>query len=86
MQGSRYVAFSYRAGEKVYLGYFATAEEAALFYARREAGRDTGSDLTAPPPPPPPPEPFSAAAAEAVRQAGREVSEMEVEAAAAVAG
>ena len=35
------------------LGWFATAEEAALFYARREAGRDT-SDLTAPPPPPPP--------------------------------
>ena len=35
------------------VGWFATAEEAALFYARREAGRDT-SDLTAPPPPPPP--------------------------------
>ena len=33
--------------------YFATAEQAALFYARKEAGRDT-SDLTAPPPPPPP--------------------------------
>ena len=48
--------------------WFATAEEAALFYARREAGRDT-SDLTAPPPPPPPPEPSSAAAAEAVRHA-----------------
>ena len=31
--------------------YFATAEQAALFYARKEAGRDT-SDLTAPPPPP----------------------------------
>ena len=40
-------------GKKVFLGYFATAEQAALFYARREAGRDT-SDLTAPPPPPPP--------------------------------
>ena len=40
-------------GKMVHLGYFATAEEAALFYARREAGRDT-SDLTAPPPPPPP--------------------------------
>ena len=55
----------------VFLGCFATAEEAALFYARREAGRDT-SDLTAPPPPPPPPVPSSAAGAEAVRQAGRE--------------
>ena len=40
-------------GKQVSLGWFATAEEAALFYARREAGRDT-SDLTAPPPPPPP--------------------------------
>ena len=58
-------------GKSVYLGMFATAEQAALFYARREAGRDTGSDLTAPPPPPPPPEPSSAAGAEAVRQAGR---------------
>ena len=39
----------------VNLGYFATAEEAALFYARREAGMDTlASDLTAPPLPPPP--------------------------------
>ena len=58
-------------GKMVSLGYFATAEQAALFYARREAGRDT-SDLTAPPPPPPPPAPSSAAGAEAVRQAGRE--------------
>ena len=57
-------------GKMVFLGMFATAEQAALFYARREAGRDT-SDLTAPPPPPPPPEPSSAAGAEAVRQAGR---------------
>ena len=40
-------------GKRVFLGYFASAEQAALFYARREAGRDT-SDLTAPPPPPPP--------------------------------
>ena len=40
-------------GKSVFLGMFATAEQAALFYARREAGRDT-SDLTAPPPPPPP--------------------------------
>ena len=40
-------------GKRVFLGLFATAEQAALFYARREAGRDT-SDLTAPPPPPPP--------------------------------
>ena len=50
-------------GKSVSLGYFATAEQAALFYARREAGRDT-SDLTAPPPPPPPPAPSSAAGAE----------------------
>ncbi len=32
-------------GKQVNLGYFATAEQAALFYARWEAGRDT-SDLT----------------------------------------
>ena len=38
-------------GKSVSLGLFATAEQAALFYARREAGRDT-SDPTAPPPPP----------------------------------
>ncbi|EOD05109.1 hypothetical protein EMIHUDRAFT_107338 [Emiliania huxleyi CCMP1516] len=49
-------------GKQVSLGCFATAEEAALFRACREAGRDT-SDLTAPPPPPPPPEPSSAAGA-----------------------
>jgi len=58
-------------GKQVTLGVFATAGEAALFYARREAGRDT-SDLTAPPPAPPPPAPSTAAGAEAVRQAGRE--------------
>ena len=58
-------------GTTVFIGYFATAEQAALFYARREAGRDT-SDLTAPPPPPPPPEPSTAAGTEAVRQAGLE--------------
>ena len=61
-------------GTTVFLGCFATAEQAALFYARREAGRDT-SDLTAPPPPPPPPPPpapSTAAGAEAVRQAERE--------------
>jgi len=58
-------------GRKAHLGYFATAEQAALFSARREAGRDT-SDLTAPPPPPPPPAPSSAAGAEAIRQAERE--------------
>ena len=58
-------------GKHVTLGWFAAAEEAALFRARREAGRDT-SDLTAPPPPPPPPAPSSAAGAEAVRQAERE--------------
>ena len=38
-------------GKQIRLGLFATAEQAALFYARREAGRDT-SDPTAPPPPP----------------------------------
>ncbi|EOD10920.1 hypothetical protein EMIHUDRAFT_215219 [Emiliania huxleyi CCMP1516] len=55
-------------GRKVHLGWFATAEQVALFYARREAGRDT-SDLTAPPPPP---APHSPAGAEAIRQAERE--------------
>ncbi|EOD36322.1 hypothetical protein EMIHUDRAFT_110360 [Emiliania huxleyi CCMP1516] len=58
-------------GKLVNLGRFATPEQAALFYARRRAGRDT-TDLTAPPPPAPPPAPSSAAGAEAVRQAGRE--------------
>ena len=51
-------------GKRVFLGWFATAEQAALFYARREAGKDTG-DLTAPPPPPPLPLPTSVAGAEA---------------------
>jgi len=64
--GSKNYQLKVRAGGKmVTLGMFATAEQAALFYARREAGRDT-SDLTAPPPPPP------TSAAEAVRQAKRE--------------
>ena len=61
-------------GKTAFLGCFATAEQAALFYARWEAGRDT-SDLIAPPPPPPPPPPpapSSAAGAEAARQAKRE--------------
>ena len=53
-QGSQKYELKVRdGGKQVRLGLFATAEEAALFYARREAGRDT-SDLTAPPPPPPP--------------------------------
>ena len=34
-------------GKLVTLGYFATAEQAALFYARREAGRDTRSHRAA---------------------------------------
>ena len=51
-QSSKKYQLRLRVGRKdVHLGYFATAEQAALFYARREAGRDT-SDLTAPPPPP----------------------------------
>ena len=46
-QGSKKYQLSVKVGRKdVHLGYFATAEQAALFYARREAGRDT-SDLTA---------------------------------------
>ena len=55
-QGSQKYELKVRdGGKQVRLGLFATAEEAALFYARREAGRDTlASDLTAPPPPPPP--------------------------------
>ena len=52
-RGKKYQLQVQVGGKKVFLGCFATAEEAALFYARREAGRDT-SDLTAPPPPPPP--------------------------------
>ncbi|EOD06959.1 hypothetical protein EMIHUDRAFT_106636 [Emiliania huxleyi CCMP1516] len=59
-------------GKQVSLGYFATAEEAALFYARREAGRDMVALYPPPPPPPPPPAPSSAAGAEAVRQTKRE--------------
>ena len=51
-RGSKKYKLSVRVGGKeVHLGWFATAEQAALFYARREAGRDT-SDPTAPPPPP----------------------------------
>ena len=53
-QGSKkYMLSVTDGGKQATLGRFATAEQAALFYARREAGRDT-SDLTAPPPPPPP--------------------------------
>ena len=71
-QGSKKYQLQVRVGGKqVSLGRFTTAEQAALFYARREAGRDT-SDLTAPPPPPPPPTPSSAAGAEAAQQAKRE--------------
>mmetsp|Transcript_9958 Transcript_9958/g.32975 ORF Transcript_9958/g.32975 Transcript_9958/m.32975 type:complete len:191 (+) Transcript_9958:82-654(+) len=62
----KYMLQEWVCGKQVSLGYFATAEQAALFYARREADRDT-TDLTTPPPPPPPPEPSSAAGAEAVR-------------------
>ena len=40
-------------GKLVNLGRFATPEQAALFYARREAGMDTlARDLSAPPLPP----------------------------------
>jgi len=74
-RGSKKYKLKVKVGRKdVHLGYFATAEQAALFYARWEAGRDT-SDLIAPPPPPPPPPPpapSSAAGAEAARQAKRE--------------
>ena len=60
-QGSQKYELKVRdGGKQVRLGLFATAEQAALFYARREAGRDT-SDLTAPP-----------RDAQAARQAGRE--------------
>ena len=53
-QGSQKYQLNVRVGGKmVNLGYFATAEEAALFYARREAGMDTlARDLSAPPLPP----------------------------------
>ena len=41
--------------KRITFGLFATAEQVALCYARREAGMDTlASDLTATPPPPPP--------------------------------
>ena len=55
-RGSKKYNLEVRTGGKmVTLGCFATAEEAALFYARREVGKDTlASDLTAPPLPPPP--------------------------------
>ena len=55
-RGSKKYNLEVRTGGKmVTLGCFATAEEAALFYARRETGKDTlASDLTAPPLPPPP--------------------------------
>ena len=47
-RGSKKYELKVRVGDKMaFLGCFATAEEAALFFARREAGRDT-SDLTAP--------------------------------------
>ena len=39
VQGSRYVAYVARAGKKVYLGMFATTEEAALAVARFDAHR-----------------------------------------------
>ena len=75
-RSSKKYKLSVTVGSKnVHLGYFATAEQAALFYARREAGRDT-SDLTAPPPPPPPPAPSTEAGARAVRQAKREGLEL----------
>ena len=53
-KGSQKYQLNVRVGGKmVNLGYFATAEEAALFYARREAGMDTlARDLSAPPLPP----------------------------------
>ena len=70
-KGPKKYKLSVRAGGRTLNGWFATAEQAALFYARREAGKDT-SDLTAPPPLPPPPAPSSAAGVEAVRQAERE--------------
>jgi len=42
--GKKYKLRGRDGDELVYLGMFATAEQAALFYARREAGKDT-SDL-----------------------------------------
>ena len=74
-RGSKKYELKVRVGDKMaFLGCFATAEEAALFFARREAGRDT-SDHAALPPPPPPPAPSTAAGTEAIQQAGGEVGD-----------
>ena len=54
------------AGKSVSLGYFDTAEEAAIAYARSEYGRADAAKLLRPRPAP------TAAGAEAIRQAERE--------------
>ena len=53
-------------GKRVHLGYFDTAEEAAIAYARSEYGRADAAKLLQPRPAP------STAGAEVIRQAERE--------------
>ncbi|EOD34268.1 hypothetical protein EMIHUDRAFT_98670 [Emiliania huxleyi CCMP1516] len=53
-------------GKRVHLGYFDTAEEAAIAYAQSECGRADAAKLLQPRPAPTP------AGAEAIRQAERE--------------
>ena len=61
VDGSRYQANVWRAGQKVHLGSFATAEQAALVVARADARTDppaaspAAAKRAAPPPPKPPP-------------------------------
>ena len=61
------MAWVRRAGKDVHLGYFTTAEEAALTYARTPEAQAAVAAAAAAPPPPPP-----MTAAEALRQAEAE--------------
>ena len=55
LQGRSYHACVRRAGKQVYLGYFVTAEEAALAIARADASTNPPAAKRAVPPPPPQP-------------------------------
>ena len=61
-----YMTMLWRGGKSVTIGYFATAEEAALFYARTPEGRAAVAAAAAPPAAPP------MTAGEALRQALRQ--------------
>jgi len=67
-------------GKSAYLGMFATAEEAALFYARRQAGRLAGSGASLAPPPPPPPLPTALSAACATSDSEATIADSDSEA------